>query len=80
MIKQPTLRDYRFRQRKSQYALQAISGVYQSRISLIENNLIQPSDREKMAIAKALGVSVNDISWPKIEERESRAPLETQTG
>jgi len=48
-------------QRVSQYVIALKTGIQQSRISLIENALIQPKEEEKKKIAKALGVPVQDL-------------------
>jgi len=57
----------------SQYVIQAKSGVFQSRISLIENGLAQPKEKEVAAISKALGLQPNYIAWPTM-----RRPIDTQ--
>jgi transcriptional regulator with XRE-family HTH domain len=48
----------------SQYVIQNKSGVFQSRLSLIENGLAQPTDKEAAGIAEALGVAPEEIAWP----------------
>jgi len=53
----------------SQYVLALRTGIYQSRISLIENRLVVPSEEEKVKIAIALGKRVSDL-FP--EERDER--------
>ncbi len=60
------LRQNRFFKGISQHKLALIAKVHQSRISLIENDLIQPRPDEKDRIAKGLGVPLEDI-WPKEE-------------
>jgi len=55
------LREERFKLRMSQYVLTNLSGVSQSRISLIENELSEPSEAEKKKIAKALKVKISDL-------------------
>ncbi len=45
----------------SQYVLALASGVSQPRISLIENELSQPSQEEMKRISKALGVKAEEI-------------------
>lgn len=42
--------------------------VGMSRISLIENDRLIPTDKEKDLIAGALGVSVDEIAWPTLAE------------
>jgi len=54
----------RAKQRKTQWDLRKLTGIHQSKISLIEVGHVQPSDKEKLAIAKALGLGVDDIQWP----------------
>jgi transcriptional regulator with XRE-family HTH domain len=58
------LREIRFFKKVNQYQLALLSGVYQSRISLAENGLIELRKDEQKAIAKALKVSVREI-FPK---------------
>ena len=57
------LREARFKQRITQWALSKISNIHQSRISLIENG-DKASERERNALAKGLGMKVEDIAWP----------------
>jgi transcriptional regulator with XRE-family HTH domain len=56
------LREARFKRGITQYSLSKITGVHQSRISLIENGY-KASEKEKRALAKGLGVKVEDVSW-----------------
>ena len=37
------------------------TGIHQSKISMIENGLIEPREDEKKRLAKALGVRVEEI-------------------
>ncbi|MHC4292178.1 MAG: helix-turn-helix transcriptional regulator, partial [Planctomycetota bacterium] len=46
-----------------QWDLSRATGIHQSKISLIEHGYIIPNDKEKEAIADALGVSINEIDW-----------------
>ena len=55
------IREERFKLRMSQYVLTNLSGVSQSRISLIENELIKPSEAEKKKLAKALNKKVGEL-------------------
>ena len=55
------LREKRFKHRMSQYLLANLSGVSQTRISLIENELVQPSEAEKKKLAKALNKKVEEL-------------------
>jgi transcriptional regulator with XRE-family HTH domain len=47
----------------SQWELEMRSGVHQSRISLFENGLKSPKEVEKVKLATALGLGLNDIEW-----------------
>ncbi len=47
--------------RITQFKLSLKSGILQSRLSLLENGLIEPRADEKEKLAKALGVSVKEI-------------------
>ena len=55
------LHETRFFKNVSQHKLALLAGVHQSRISLIENGLIEPREDEKKRLAKALGVRVEEI-------------------
>ena len=55
------LYETRVLKRVSQYVIALQTGIQQSRISLIENELVIPRGDEKKKIAKALGVKVQDI-------------------
>ena len=55
------LREIRVVKRVTQFQLRLSTGVHQSKISMIENGLIQPRHDEKRKIAKALGVQVGEI-------------------
>ena len=57
------LREARFKRRITQWSLSKITNVHQSRISLIENGA-KASENEKEALAKGLGIRVQDIGWP----------------
>ena len=61
------LREARFKRRLSQWSLSKISGVHQSRISLLENGFISPGESERRTLAKSLSVKPEEISWPEIE-------------
>jgi transcriptional regulator with XRE-family HTH domain len=47
----------------NQYELNRRTGIPQSRISLIERGYVQPNEKEKTAVANALGVEVDEIEW-----------------
>jgi len=55
------LKEVRFFKRISQPLLALKTSIQQSRISLIENELVMPREDEKRKFAKALGVKVEDI-------------------
>jgi transcriptional regulator with XRE-family HTH domain len=57
------LREARFRRRISQWELAKRTGVFQSRISLIENDHPAKAE-EKVRLAGALELEPNQISWP----------------
>ena len=53
----------RARKRFTQWDVRLATGIHQSKISLFENGYLIPNGREKRAIAEALDLQVNDISW-----------------
>jgi len=55
------LYETRVLRRISQYVIALKSGIQQSRISLIQNELVTPKEGEKQKIAKALNLEVEDI-------------------
>lgn len=55
------LREFRITPRISQYVLALNSGVKQSRISLIENYLVKPTEKEKTKIAEVLNHTIEEI-------------------
>jgi transcriptional regulator with XRE-family HTH domain len=55
------LKEGRFLKNLNQYKLNTLSGVSQPRISLIENELVEPSEDEKRRLAEALGYSIEEI-------------------
>jgi len=55
------LREVRVVKRITQFQLRVATGVHQSKISLIENGLIEPREDEKKRLAKALGVGLEDV-------------------
>jgi transcriptional regulator with XRE-family HTH domain len=59
------LREIRFYKRISQFKLAALSRVHQSKISLIENDLIDLNRDEKERIAEALGMTLEEIFGDK---------------
>lgn len=55
------LREFRIIPRISQSKLALDSGVKQSRISLIENHLVKPTEKEKIKISESLNHTIEEI-------------------
>lgn len=55
----------RARKRITQWDIRKQTGICQTKVSLIERGYVRPSDREKEAIAQALGLAVEEIEWDK---------------
>ena len=55
------LREIRTLKRISQYMLALQTGIPQSRISIIENALVQPNKEEKRKLAKMLGFKIEEV-------------------
>ena len=55
------LRVMRADKRITQFKLSLLTGILQSKLSLIENSLIEPRDNEKQRLAQALGVKQEEI-------------------
>jgi transcriptional regulator with XRE-family HTH domain len=55
------LRETRVIKRVSQFQLRLLSGVHQSKISLIENGLVQPRPEEMKKLARALNVTPAEL-------------------
>jgi transcriptional regulator with XRE-family HTH domain len=55
------LREVRVVKRISQFRLGLDTGIHQSKISLIENGLVEPREDERKRLAKALKVKVEEI-------------------
>lgn len=55
------LRVVRAEKRVTQFRLSMATGIIQSRLSQMENDLINPTPEEREKIAGALGVKVQDI-------------------
>ena len=49
--------------RKTQWDLKLLTGIHQSKLSLIERGYIEPSEQEKDLIARAIGLSADEIDW-----------------
>lgn len=60
------LREIRFKKRTSQWLLAKETDIPQSRISLIENGLVRPKDKEMKLISDAMSVKIEDV-FPKVE-------------
>jgi transcriptional regulator with XRE-family HTH domain len=65
------LRETRVVKRITQFQLRLSTGIHQSKISMIENGLIKPSEDEEKRLAKALGVSPEDI-WERDAEGQKQ--------
>ena len=55
------LREKRVIKRITQFQLRIATGIHQSKISMIENGLIEAREDEKKRLAKALGVRTEEI-------------------
>jgi transcriptional regulator with XRE-family HTH domain len=55
------LRETKVVKRITQFQLRIATGIHQSKISMIENGLVDPREDEKEKLAKALGVAVKEI-------------------
>jgi len=61
------LRKIRFELGMRQWDLSLISGISQSKLSLIERGYIVPSDEDKRRICEALNLDRDEIYWPNKE-------------
>jgi len=55
------LREVRVVKRVTQFQLRLETGIHQSKISLLENGLMQPRDDEKKRLSKALGATPQEL-------------------
>jgi transcriptional regulator with XRE-family HTH domain len=55
------LREKRVLRRVSQFQLRIATGIHQSKISLIENGLVEPKPDERKRLSRALGVRPEEI-------------------
>ena len=55
------LREIRVVKRITQFQLRVNTGIHQSKISMIENDLVEPREDEKKKLAKALRVKADEI-------------------
>ena len=62
------LREARFKSGKTQWALVLLTNICQTRISLLENGFVRPSESEKILIPEALGLAESDIDWLELED------------
>jgi transcriptional regulator with XRE-family HTH domain len=63
------LREARVLKRITQFQLRLSTGIHQSKISMIENGLIEPRSDERQRLAKALGVRPEEI-WDRETDSE----------
>lgn len=55
------LREVRVVKRVTQFQLRLSTGIHQTKISFIENGLVQPREDEKRRLSRALGVRPEEI-------------------
>jgi transcriptional regulator with XRE-family HTH domain len=65
------LREIRVVKRITQFQLRLSTGIHQSKISMIENGLIEPREDEKQKLAKALHVRSEEI-WVTDRKEEKK--------
>ena len=53
---------------KTQWDVRKSTGIHQSKVSLIENGYVVPSEMERSAISKYLDLNISDIEWPKQQD------------
>ncbi|HOO40725.1 MAG TPA: helix-turn-helix transcriptional regulator [Syntrophales bacterium] len=59
------LDEARFRKRMTQADLFLLTGISTSKISLIENGYLVPGEKDREALASALGVSAAELEFEK---------------
>lgn len=64
------LREMRFLKRISQFRLRRQTGIHQSKISLIENGLIDAREDEKKKLAQALRCRIEEVFPAKKKSEE----------
>lgn len=64
------LREVRVLSRTTQFQLRIATGIHQSKISMIENGLIQPREDEMKRLSKALGARLEEI-FPMEQTQEA---------
>lgn len=57
------LKKFRHIKGYTQWDLRLKTGIHQTKISLIENGYIKPSDTEQKALAEALNIKTSEINW-----------------
>ena len=62
------LRTHRVIKGKKQWDVTRETGIPQTKVSLIENGYVSPSESEKTKIAEALGLAVDQIDWDTTKE------------
>jgi transcriptional regulator with XRE-family HTH domain len=67
------LRETRVVRRVTQFQLRVATGIHQSKISMVENGLVEPREDEKARLAKALGVRVEEIFPEEVRRLERNA-------
>lgn len=65
------LKEARFKSGLTQYGVMKLTGIHQSRLSLIENEYASVSEKERLLIARVLKVAPEDIKWPDIKNEFS---------
>jgi transcriptional regulator with XRE-family HTH domain len=50
-----------FEKKISQFELSRVSGIHPSRLSVLENDLATPSEKERKRISEALGMSPEEL-------------------
>jgi transcriptional regulator with XRE-family HTH domain len=69
------LREIRVVKRISQFQLRLLTGIHQSKISMIENGLIEAREDERQKIAKALHLKVEEIWRKENGQKEGKEDL-----
>ena len=67
------MREIRVVKRVTQFQLRLLTGIHQSKISMIENDLVSPRQDEKARLAKALHVKVEEI-FPEVNGGPNSKP------
>jgi transcriptional regulator with XRE-family HTH domain len=67
------LRIVRAEKKMTQFKLSVLTGIIQSKLSYIENGLIEPCEDDKRKIAEAMRVKVEEI-WGEVNEPWKERP------